>query len=164
MSRAFVVMGVSGSGKSTIGAALAQRLGADFVDADDLHPPENVAHMAAGLPLSDDMRWPWLDACGAVLQNRSGDIVLACSALRRSYRDRLRQAVPDLVLIYPDAPRALVEARMCARTGHFMPVALLDSQYATLEPPQNDEAPIPVGIDASVDQIVDRILQGLVSG
>lgn len=161
MSRKILVMGVSGSGKSTLGAALASALGGRFIDADDLHPAGNVAHMAAGKPLNDAMRWPWLDACGAALAETKGDAVLGCSALKRSYRDRLRAAVPGLILVYPDAPRALVEARMQARKGHFMPPALLDSQYATLEPPQEDEAPIRVGIDAPVERIVQAILPRL---
>lgn len=155
-----LVMGVSGSGKSTIGAALAQRLGAAFIDADDLHPEENVAAMAAGLPLTDDMRWPWLDACAAAMQD-AGAIVLACSALRRAYRDRLRAAVPGLQLVYPRADRALIERRMSARKDHFMPVSLLDSQFATLEPPGADETPISVSVAPPVPEIVDRIIARL---
>jgi gluconokinase len=157
MTRRLLVMGVSGSGKSTIAAALAKAIGGTFIDADHLHPAENVAHMSSGHPLTDAMRRPWLEACGAALGGAPGDAVLACSALKRSYRDQLRQVVPDLILVSLEAPRDLVAARMAARIGHFMPAALLDSQYAALEPPNDDEAPIRVGIDASVDQIVQDI-------
>lgn len=136
-----VVMGVSGSGKSTLGAALADALGAAFIDADDLHPAENVAHMAAGRPLTDAMRWPWLDACAAAMVG-GDNVVLACSALRRAYRDRLRGGVSGLTLVYIDAKPALTAQRMAGRADHFMPPALLDSQFATLEPPTAEEAPI----------------------
>lgn len=152
-----VVMGVSGSGKSSIGAALAVQLGARFLDADDLHPPENVAAMAAGQALSDEMRWPWLAQCGAALAE-ADSVVLACSALRRSYRDVLRAAAPDLRLVYPAAERALIEARMRARQGHYMPVSLLDSQFETLEPPHEEEAPIVVSVAPKIDDIVAEVL------
>jgi len=155
-----LVMGVAGSGKSTLGAALAARLGVAFVDADDLHPPENIAAQAAGRPLTDEMRAPWLEACGRVLAEAPGG-VLGCSALKRAYRDRLRAFVPDLALVYPEADRALIEARMAARADHFMPVSLLDSQFATLEPPTPDEAPITVSIVPRVDEIVDTLVHRL---
>lgn len=155
-----LVMGVSGSGKSTIGAALADRLDARFIDADDLHPPENVAVMAAGRPLTDEMRWPWLEACAAAMQE-AGPVVLGCSALTRAYRDRLRAAVPRLRVVYPQADRAVIETRMAARQDHFMPLSLLDSQFATLEPPGADERPITVSIAPAIPDIVDRILAGL---
>lgn len=155
-----LVMGVSGSGKSTLGAALATALNARFIDADDLHPQENIAAMSAGEPLTDAMRWPWLDACADAV-NGTGDVVLGCSALRRSYRDRLRAKVPQLRLIYPAADRTLIERRMAARQGHFMPVALLNSQFATLEPPVPEEHPVTVSVDAPVEQIVATILEQL---
>lgn len=155
-----LVMGVAGSGKSTLGAALATALNARFIDADDLHPPENIAAMSAGEPLTDAMRWPWLDACADAV-NGAGDVVLGCSALRRSYRNRLRAKVPELRLIYPAADRALIERRMTARQGHFMPVALLDSQFATLDPPSPEENPVTVSVDAPVEQIVGAILEQL---
>lgn len=153
-----LVMGVSGSGKSTIGAALAGALGLPFTDADDLHPAQNVAWMASGKPLTDEMRWPWLEACGVAL-SKGG--VLGCSALKRAYRDRLRAAVPGLVLVYPQADRALIAARLAARQDHFMPPALLDSQFATLEEPGPEEAPIVVSVDQPVAAIVDQIVSAV---
>lgn len=133
-----VVMGVSGSGKSVLGSALAARLGAPYVDGDDLHPAANVAKMAAGTPLTDADRWPWLDRVGEWLRTHR-DGVTACSALKRGYRDRLRAAVPGVVFLHMSAPRAVLEARMSHRPGHFMPVGLLGSQLAALEPLQPDE-------------------------
>lgn len=133
-----VVMGVSGCGKTTLGAALAGALGAAFVDADDLHPPANRAKMAAGVALTDADRWPWLDRVAAALRDRA-PVVAACSALRRSHRDRLRQA-GGVRFLHLAAPREVIAARLAARQGHFMPATLLDSQYATLEPPGPGEA------------------------
>jgi gluconokinase len=130
-------MGVSGSGKSTVGAELAARLGVPFVDGDALHPVANVAKMAAGIPLDDADRWPWLDAVGTRLAE--SPVVVACSALRRSYRDRLRAAAPDVRFVLLDGSRELLAARTGARLDHFMPPALLDSQLATLERPAPDE-------------------------
>ena len=163
IGRAIVVMGVSGVGKSSIGQGIADRIGGRYVDADDLHPAVNVAHMAAGKPLNDDMRWPWLDKCGQVLDagRRTGDIVLACSALKRIYRDRLRDNVRDLVLVYLEADRDLIWSRMEARKNHYMPASLLDSQLATLEPPTDDENPITVRTDIPVEQIVDAVMAQL---
>ncbi|MFT5743101.1 MAG: gluconokinase [Paracoccaceae bacterium] len=158
--RAVLVMGVSGSGKSTIGAALAQRLGATFLDADDFHSPANVAWMAAGKPLTDDMRWPWLDRLAQEVGKArdSSDVVLACSALRRSYRDHLRLGIPELEVIYPDARRSLIRSRMESREGHFMPVALMDSQFATLDVPKPDEGVISVSAAQPVAAIVTQTL------
>ncbi|MCF2871665.1 gluconokinase, GntK/IdnK-type [Octadecabacter sp. G9-8] len=133
-----VVMGVAGSGKSTLGAALAEELGAAFVDADDLHSEDSITHMSAGKPLTDAMRWPWLDRCGAAMNDET-DVVLACSALRRSYRAYLRAMVPDLRLVYPRVSEATVRTRMAQRHGHFMPNSLIKSQFETLEPPETDE-------------------------
>lgn len=130
-------MGVAGSGKSTVGALLAARLGLPFVDGDALHPPANVAKMAAGIPLDDDDRAPWLDAVGDRLA--SGGVVVACSALRRAYRDRLREAAPAARFVLLHGTRELLAARLGARTDHFMPAALLDSQLATLELPTPGE-------------------------
>lgn len=130
-------MGVAGSGKSTVGALLAARLGLPFVDGDALHPPANVTKMAAGLPLDDDDRAPWLDAVGERLA--SGGVVVACSALRRAYRDRLREAAPAARFVLLHGTRELLAARLAARSDHFMPAALLDSQLATLELPTPGE-------------------------
>jgi carbohydrate kinase (thermoresistant glucokinase family) len=133
-----IVSGASAVGKSTVGRALAGHLVVDFVDGDDLHPPANVAKMAAGVPLSDDDRWPWLDAIAAEMA-RSERTVLACSALKRAYRDRIRAGAPHVVFIQLVADRSTLLARASAREGHFMPPELVDSQLDTLEPLQPDE-------------------------
>lgn len=136
-----VVMGVSGSGKSTVGEQLAARLGVPFVDGDALHPAANVAKMASGVPLTDEDRIPWLRAVGRALAGTSPEgVVVACSALKRGYRDLIRSEAPGAVFAELDGDRAVLAARMAARPGHFMPVTLLDSQLATLEPLQADEA------------------------
>lgn len=141
-----VVMGVCGSGKTTVGSLLARSLGVRYVDGDDLHPPRNVALMAAGTPLTDDDRAEWLDAVAATLQGAPQGVVVSCSALRRRYRDRLRHAADDLRLVHLHGPRALLWERMSARQGHYMPAALLDSQLQTLEPPTADEHAIVLDI------------------
>jgi len=139
---AVVVTGVSGSGKSTLGRALAERLGAAFVDADDLHPAENVMKMAAGSPLTDEDRAPWLDRVAGAIADEPGSIVVACSALRRSYRDRLRgRSGGTIAFVQLTATRERLAERLDRRRGHFMPAALLDSQLATLEPLAADEEP-----------------------
>ena len=154
-SRPVVVMGVSGSGKTTVGAALADALGLRFVDGDALHPAANVAKMAAGIPLGDADRAPWLDAIGAVLA--AGPVVVACSALKRAYRDRLRAAAPGLQLVFLDGDRALLASRMAARPGHFMPTSLLDSQLATLERPDHDEHALTADIAPPAEEIVTAL-------
>ncbi|WP_375279412.1 gluconokinase [Pseudooctadecabacter sp.] len=136
-----IVMGVAGSGKTTLGVATAQELDAVFIDADDLHPDDNISHMSSGKPLTDEMRWPWLDACGKALQENKR-IVLGCSALRRSYRDHLRKFAPDARLVYPRVTEDMIRERFKRRTGHFMPERLINSQFRTLEPPTIDENPI----------------------
>ena len=156
-SRPVVVMGVSGSGKTTVGAALADALGMEFVDGDSLHPEANVAKMAAGIPLDDADRAPWLDAIGAVLA--AGPVVVACSALKRAYRDRLRAAAPALQLVFLDGDRDVLAERMAARPGHFMPASLLDSQLATLERPGPDERALTVDIDEPVAMIVAELTE-----
>ena len=143
-----VVMGVSGSGKSTVGALLAERLGVPFLDADDLHPITNVDKMSQGVPLTDDDRWPWLAKVGAAMAEASGTgIVVACSALKRSYRDAIRDRAPSAVFVHLHGERELLAQRLGLRVGHFMPGSLLDSQLATLEPPGDDE-----GVTVSIDQ------------
>ncbi len=158
-----VVMGVSGSGKSTFGAALAEALGARFLDADDLHPPANRQKMAAGIALDDDDRRPWLEAVAAWMAERirTGQPgVVACSALRRRYRDRLRAAGVGVRFVYLAVPRAELDARMRARV-HFMPVTLLDSQLAALEPPGADEAACTVDGGAPLERNLQRVLRWL---
>jgi gluconokinase len=145
-----LVMGVAASGKTTIGRALAETLAVPFQEGDDLHDAANVAHMAAGIALTDADRAPWLARIGAVLdgwrQSGSGGVV-TCSALKRAYRDQLRQGRPELQLVWLHGSRKLIAQRMAARTDHFMSPTLLDSQFATLEPPTPEEAAIIVEID-----------------
>lgn len=159
--RALIVMGVSGSGKSTVGEALAQRLGWRYEDADAYHPASNVAKMSAGQPLSDDDRWPWLKAIAAEIDRAiadGGSIVFGCSALKRAYRDVLVHGRNDIRIVFLDGSRELIGGRMAARKNHFMPAGLLDSQFATLERPGPDERPIIASIDAPVEAIVDDIV------
>jgi len=156
-----VVMGVSGSGKTTIAKGLAAALGWRFQEGDALHPPENVAKMAAGTPLTDDDRAPWLVAIAEVIDawraaGASG--IVTCSALKRAYRRVLVGDRPDVRLVHLVGDKALIAARMAARRGHFMPPALLDSQFATLEPPGPDENPIVVDISPAPEEIVAAIL------
>lgn len=135
-----VVMGVSGSGKTTVGARLAEVLGVEYAEGDDFHPPANIAKMSAGTPLDDADRAPWLDALAAWAAARSGrGAVVTCSALKRAYRDRLRGCAPGVFFLHLDAPRAELERRVAGRRGHFMPPSLLDSQLATLERLDADE-------------------------
>ena len=135
-----VVMGVSGAGKSTVGSALAGLLSVGFVDADALHPHANVAKMAAGTPLTDADRWPWLDLVGAALADASETgLVVACSALKRAYRDAIRTAAPGVTFVHLTVPRAALDDRVTHRPGHFMPASLLDSQLDALEPLEADE-------------------------
>lgn len=155
-------MGVSGSGKSTVGELLAARLGIPFLDADDLHPLTNVDKMAAGIPLTDDDRWPWLDAVGRALAAASGTgLVVACSALKRSYRDAIRVQVPSAVFAYLAGSRALLASRLGDREGHFMPAALLDSQLETLQVPGDDETAITVDVAPPPARIVDELASQL---
>lgn len=139
MSGPVVVMGVSGSGKTTLGQAIADALAAPFQEGDDLHPSANVAKMAAGVPLTDADRAPWLDLVARWLAAAPGWRVATCSALKRSYRDRLRRDAPDLRFLWVDVPADELARRMTHRSGHYMPVRLLGSQLATLEPPEPDE-------------------------
>jgi gluconokinase len=157
-----VVMGVSGSGKSTIGSLLADHLGVPFTDADDLHPASNVAKMAAGQPLTDDDRWPWLALVGRALAAASATgLVVACSALKRGYREAILAEAPATVFVQLDGTRELLAQRMGARTDHFMPSSLLDSQLATLEPLREDEPGFVVGIDQEPGEIVAEIADRL---
>jgi carbohydrate kinase (thermoresistant glucokinase family) len=161
---ALVVMGVTGSGKSTIGAALGQRLGWRYEDGDSFHPKSNVAKMSAGHPLTDEDRWPWLKAIAAEIdrQREAGQrVIIACSALKKAYRDILVHGRDDIRMVFLNGSHDLIADRLSHRAGHFMPPDLLDSQFATLEPPSPEERPITVSIDAPVEVIVDRIVQQL---
>jgi len=147
-------MGVSGCGKTTIGALVAHELGLPFTDGDSLHPVENIAKMAAGTPLNDDDRRPWLETVGRELAGSVGGLVVACSALKRTYRDSIRAQAPDAVFLHLDGSREVLGARLEGRSGHFMPAALLDSQLATLEPLGADEASVVIDISATVPALV----------
>jgi carbohydrate kinase (thermoresistant glucokinase family) len=153
-----VVMGVSGCGKTTVAAGLAHRYGWVLLEGDAFHPPANVAKMKAGIPLTDDDRWPWLRAIAAraaELRGQGVSAAVACSALKRAYRDILVGGHPDVVLLYLRGSRALIAARMAQRKGHFMPTALLDSQFATLQEPGADENPLILDIGAPVDAVIE---------
>ncbi len=151
-----VVMGVSGSGKSTIGAALAQRLGVPFADADDLHPAENIAKMTRGEALDDHDRHPWLEIIGGWLAEHPDGGVVSCSALKRKYRDQLRHHVAGLEFLHLEGTREVIARRQASRPGHFMPPSLLTSQFATLEPLQPDEDGVVIDVDQPVDDIVQE--------
>jgi carbohydrate kinase (thermoresistant glucokinase family) len=157
-------MGVSGSGKSTVGAALARRLGVPYVDADTLHPPANIAKMAAGEPLSDDDRHPWLDKVGEWLAAHRDGGVASCSALKRQYRDQLRGHCGSAEFLHLNGSPELIGARLAARPGHFMPAALLRSQFDALEPLGADEAGVTVDVGRDVDAILDAIIAAFVAG
>jgi gluconokinase len=155
-----VIMGVSGCGKSTVGAALAARLGLAYRDGDDLHPAANVEKMRAGQPLGDADRWPWLDRVATVLKDEA-PVIIGCSALRRAYRDRIRSGAGGPVrFVHLSGQRDLIAARMATRADHYMPLSLLDSQFATLEPPGPDEA-LTVDIDQPLPTLIDSILRSL---
>ena len=155
-----VVMGVSGSGKTTIGRALASELGADFLEGDKFHPPSNVAKMSRGEPLDDADRWPWLDRMAEELaraRSSGRSAVLACSALKRSYRDRLRRGAPDLRLVFLKGDKALILERLNARTQHFMPPGLLDSQFKVLEEPGPDESPVVIDVTPPLQILMGQL-------
>ncbi|MBD3931509.1 gluconokinase [Streptomyces chumphonensis] len=155
-------MGVSGSGKTTVGTRLAERLAVPYAEADDFHPPGNVAKMAAGTPLTDEDRAPWLDAIAEWLAGRGGaGGVVTCSALKRRYRDRLRSAAPGVFFLHLDGSPELVARRLGERRGHFMPPSLLRSQFDALEPLHEDEPGAAVGIDGSPEETVERALAAL---
>ncbi|SIR10428.1 gluconate kinase, SKI family [Rhizobium sp. RU33A] len=155
-----VIMGVAGCGKSTVGAALSEQLQIPYEDGDDLHSADAVEKMRAGIPLGDDDRWPWLDRIAHALRSEV-PLIIGCSALRRSYRDRIRAgAGGDVTFVHLAGDRDLIASRMASRAGHYMPLSLLDSQFATLERPGPDEA-IEVTIDQPMDAIVGQVLSHL---
>ena len=149
-----VVMGVSGSGKSTVGAALAGRLRVPFEDADDLHPQANIDKMTRGEALDDDDRWPWLELIGEWLSEHADGGVIACSALKRKYRDQLRHHCSGVEFLHLAGGRELIERRQASRPGHFMPSSLLTSQFETLEPLAPDERGVVLDVSGSVDELV----------
>ncbi len=157
MMHRIVIMGVSGCGKSSVGAALGNRLGIPYRDGDDLHPAANVEKMRAGIPLTDTDRWPWLDQVAQVLKD-DAPVIVGCSALRRAYRDRIRQGAGGPVrFVHLAGSRDLIATRMAARTGHYMPATLLDSQFATLEAPGPEEA-LTLDVAETLSTLVDAIL------
>lgn len=153
-----VVMGVSGSGKSTVGSALARRLRVEFVDADTLHPPANVTKMSAGEPLDDGDRFPWLERVGEWLAAHRDGGVVSCSALKRGYRDQLRGHCPRVQFLHLSGSPELIGSRIASRTGHFMPATLLRSQFEDLEPLGADESGLTVDVGHDVDTIVETFL------
>lgn len=159
-----VVMGVASSGKTSLGERLAERLAWPFRDADSFHPPANVAKMSAGIPLTDEDRKPWLAAIAAwidELRSSGGTGIVTCSALKKAYREVIVGERPDVALVYLRGSRELIGQRMAARQHHFMPPALLDSQFATLEEPGADENPLVVQVEASKEAIVDQVVREL---
>ncbi|RDH99388.1 gluconokinase/shikimate kinase [Curtobacterium sp. AG1037] len=161
-ARVLVVMGVSGSGKSTVAAMVARRLGWDFAEGDEMHPQANVDKMQAGTPLTDEDRWPWLDVVAGWIRTHLDDGrpgVVTCSALKRSYRDVLR--APGVVFVHVAGDGALIADRMSARSGHFMPTSLLASQLATLELPQADEAHVTIAADRTPEEESAEVLERL---
>ena len=164
MPCALIVMGVSGSGKSTIGERLAERLAWSYEDGDKFHPASNVAKMSAGQPLTDMDRWPWLMAIADEIDRvcvAGKHAVIACSALKRAYRNVLVHGRKDVRIIFLNGTEAMIASRLTQRKGHFMPPGLLESQFETLEPPDADENAVTVSIDASVEAIVDDIIRQL---
>lgn len=157
-------MGVSGSGKSTVAKALGERLGWRFEDGDSFHPAGNVEKMRAGHPLTDEDRWPWLNAIAdeiARVCERGEHVIIACSALKRVYRDVLLRGRDDVRFVFLKGTRELIAARLAQRKGHFMPSGLLASQFDTLEPPEAGEHVVTVSIDETVEAIVDGIVRQL---
>jgi gluconokinase len=160
--KALLLMGVSGVGKTTTGQRLAKKLGWEFRDADDFHPPANIAKMRDGQPLTDEDRWPWLDAIGGWLDQRlddGGRAIVTCSALKRIYRERLLFDRPGARLVFLKGSKALIADRISRRTDHFMPPALLESQFNTLEEPRRDERAIVVDVSQSPSRVVAHILR-----
>lgn len=152
-----LVMGVSGSGKNTVGEPLAQRLGWKFIDADDYHPPQNVKKMAAGVALQDEDRWPWLDRLNGMLRNEK-DAVVACSALKEAYRQRLLAGIADFAIVHLRGSFELIRSRVEQRRHRYMPASLLQSQFDTLEPPQEAiEVDVARDVETSLNTILERL-------
>ena len=153
--RCYVLMGVSGCGKSSVGTALSVTCGMEFIDGDDLHPARNIAKMTSGQPLNDDDRAPWLTSVGETLAACDGPVVIGCSALKRKYRDAIRKNVSEPVrFLHLDAPRDVLAARVAGRAGHFMPTSLLDSQFAALERLGHEELGAEIDISKSYESVL----------
>lgn len=158
MARLFVVMGVAGSGKSSVGAGVSERIGGTYVDGDDFHPQANIDKMSSGQALTDEDRWPWLEIVATKLAEIEGTGLVGCSALKKSYRDFItKQAGEPVTFIFLSGSKELIAGRMAAREGHFMPTSLLDSQFAALEEPNATESVIKVDIDTTEAQVVGFI-------
>jgi gluconokinase len=158
---AIVVMGVSGAGKSTIGSLLAERLHRLLIEGDSLHPPQNIEKMSHGMPLGDEDRMPWLKSIAARIDDARQShqpIVVTCSALKRAYRDRLRHGHEDVRFVHLKGDIEVIGARMAARQHHFMPTALLKSQFDTLEPPTSDERALSISVELEPEQIVEAVV------
>ena len=158
-----VVMGVSATGKTTVGRGIAEELGCDFIEGDELHPSANIKKMSQGIPLTDEDRWPWLQAIAemvAVRNHEGKSTVVTCSALKRAYRDVLRDAAPTL-FVHLEAPFAVLEKRMSQRTKHFMPTALLQSQFDTLEPLADDEAGVVLDVSVPLDEVIEEAVNAV---
>ncbi|WP_275791305.1 gluconokinase [Pararhizobium gei] len=153
-----VIMGVSGCGKSSVGEALATAIGDRYIDGDDMHLPASIAKMQAGKPLEDSDRWPWLDRIGETLAMAGNTTIVGCSALKRIYRDRIRKdAGGGVLFVHLSGPKEVIAQRMKARPGHLMPASLVDSQFATLEPPTADEASVTVAINQPLAAVVSMV-------
>lgn len=162
MARYAIVMGVSGCGKTSVGEGLSQSTGIRFVDGDALHPKANVDKMSAGSPLTDEDRWPWLEAIGREFAQSREPLIIGCSALKRSYRDKIRHHAGAMVtFIHLTGTRDTISKRMQARKNHFMPLTLLDSQFAALEPLEADEDSVSVDIDQSLEAIIAQAARHL---
>ncbi|HHL2559706.1 TPA: gluconokinase [Yersinia enterocolitica] len=163
--RSIIVMGVSGSGKTTVGEAVARRIHAKFIDGDDLHPRANIQKMGSGHPLNDEDRMPWLERLSDAaysLHHKNETGIIVCSALKRRYRDRLREGNPEMVFLYLKGSFDVIMERLKARSGHFMPTDLLKSQFEALEEPGSEEPDvICVDIDADIDEVVQRCVLAL---
>jgi gluconokinase len=162
-----VTMGVCGSGKTCVGETIASRMGWTFIEGDDLHPAANREKMASGMPLTDDDRWPWLDCIAdrmRAVDEAGGSVVVACSALRQVYRDRLRRSGAEICFLHLTGDARVIRRRMDRRSGHFMPPGLLDSQLATLEPARPDETLHEIDISGTVDEITEAAIRSLSGG
>ena len=166
-TRALIVMGVTGCGKSTVGEGLSRALGWPFIEGDVLHPDANVAKMASGVPLTDDDRWPWLDTVGGAMRKVLGagnpgpshGVVASCSSLKRTYRERLAAAIGEPPLfVFLDGTQALIGARLAARQHHFMPASLLESQFATLERPAADEPVAVMDVSCAPEETIRAVV------